>query len=394
MTALKRIISGSTALRRLQCPGSYALEAQMPAPEDSAYAQEGTLLHQQMEYLLDRNEAPDVLHGHVDEDLIQEKIWPAYRAIQEVMQKWQIVDYDLELHYEHKHSAPGCDGTLDFVGKAADGRIVVVDFKFGDGEKVFARENYQLAFYVLGLFENDDDFVRDHPHDFVFTIIQPWRDDETSTIDEWETDARWLEWFRQEERKAYQRILDGDQTLKAGRWCKWCKARPVCPEHNGNLTDFVQQDVADPRVIDSVTLGKLLDMGRQAAEQFKVLEKFAEQEVLAGRLDPPPGHKLVESLGNREWADEALAKNALLGAFGTEAFEKKLKTPAAAERYAKKEGIDFARLFGDLVVRKTRGYRLAPDTDRRPQVTSGPIESTEAKAMPKLRLIKGTKSNE
>jgi len=378
----------------MHCVGSHALEAQMPAPEESPYAREGTLLHEKMEYLLDTGNTPDVLHGEIDEDLIQDKIWPAYRAIQEVMQNWQIVDFDLELHYEHKHSAPGCEGTLDFVGKAATGQVVVADFKFGVGEKIFACENYQLAFYTLGLFENDDDFVRDHPHDFIFVIIQPWRDDESSTIDEWETDARWLEWFRQEERKAYQRILDGDQTLKAGRWCKWCKARPVCPEHNNNLTDFVQQDTSNPRVIDSVTLGKLLEMGRQAAEQYKALEKFAEQEVVAGRLDAPPGHKLVESLGNREWADEALAKNALLGAFGVDAFEKKLKTPSAAEKYAKKEGIDFARQLGDLVVRKSRGFRLVPDKDRRPQVTSGPIESTEAKAMPRLQVVKGTKSNE
>jgi hypothetical protein len=389
MTTPKKIISGSTALRRMHCPGSYQLEAKMPEQDDTSYAAEGTLLHEKMEYLLDTDQTPDVLHGSLDEDLIQNKLWPAYRGIQEVMQTHQILDFDLELKYEHKHTAPGCEGTLDFVGKAADGRVVVADFKFGAGEKVFASENYQLAFYTIGLLENDDEFVKHHPHDYIFVIIQPWRDDETSTIDEWETDAVWLESFRQKERYTYERIRGGEKTLKAGRWCKWCKGRPVCSEHNGNLTDFVQMDVTEPRVMDSVTLGKLLDMGKQAEEQYKVLLKFAEQEVAAGRLDAPAGHKLVESLGNREWVDEAQAKNAMMGVFGVDAFDKKLKTPSAAEKLAKKEGIDFAHKLGDLVVRKTRGYRLVPDTDRRPQVSSGPIDNPEVKAMPKLQVVKG-----
>ena len=85
-----RIVGGSTAKRVIACPGSVALVDKMPPSPSSSYANEGTLLHDTIADVLDKNRPPEAYLGRtyegitLDDDLIERKLRPALAALDEI----------------------------------------------------------------------------------------------------------------------------------------------------------------------------------------------------------------------------------------------------------------------------------------------------------------------
>ena len=63
-----KVVGGSTAKRVIGCPGSVALCATMPPKPSSKYADEGTLLHDAIAQVLDKNVKPESLLGMTYQD--------------------------------------------------------------------------------------------------------------------------------------------------------------------------------------------------------------------------------------------------------------------------------------------------------------------------------------
>lgn len=369
------IIGGSSAERRIHCTGSMALEQQMPEEESSQHALEGTALHDIMYKALDNpdNALPERgksywwsgEEGHVDfsADEMEARFWPAYEAVCELIERHKIEEYDLEVTHAHeKTCGPEVFGTLDFVGWSQDGYVVVADFKFGQGVKVYAQENTQLAFYAVGLWESGVRIT----DKVVFVIIQPWYDESVDTIDEWETSMIWLEVYRQQERKAYLRIIQGDTSLKAGKWCKFCKAAPICPEQQQSLDVYALTSANGPEGMSAMKLAELLNLGEQAVAMHKKVVDYATK--LGERGIEIPGYKVVESLGHRKFADPDLAERVAVQVVGSDAYQPKtLKSPAQLEKACKTRKVSFEPLES-LIVRPSKGGRLVPDTDKRPKI--------------------------
>ena len=62
------LVGGSTAARRIACPGSYQMEAKLPPSvkeASSIYADEGTALHEAMKFILTKNLIVDELEDEV-----------------------------------------------------------------------------------------------------------------------------------------------------------------------------------------------------------------------------------------------------------------------------------------------------------------------------------------
>ena len=84
-----KIVGGSTAKRVINCPGSVALVAEMPPQPSSSYAEEGTLLHDEISRFL----------GDLDyrftcsQELIVDKLKPALDLLDEI-------DPDKTMEYE------------------------------------------------------------------------------------------------------------------------------------------------------------------------------------------------------------------------------------------------------------------------------------------------------
>ena len=81
-----KIVGGSTAKRVIACPGSAALVDTMPPKPSSSYADEGTLLHDTIASILERDVDPYSMVGttYVDsvltEALVDDKLVPAHAA--------------------------------------------------------------------------------------------------------------------------------------------------------------------------------------------------------------------------------------------------------------------------------------------------------------------------
>ena len=368
------IIGGSSAERRSHCTGSAALEDQLPEPETSDFALEGTALHELMYAALTTDTLPKKgkdLWYEVEgqrvlltaEDL-QERFWPAYNAIYDLMEKYQVDEYDMEITYSHTQTCgPEVFGTLDFVGWTADGKTVIADFKFGRGKRVKARENYQLAFYAVGLWEAGQEFVT---NDLVFAIIQPWHDTD-DIVDVWDTTQAWLESYRLQERRAYLRIINDDTALKAGKWCGFCKAHAICPEQQRALESLDQSVASEsiPSGMSPLRLAELLEMGERAVQTQKRLVEFAT--TLGEQGVQIPGYKIVESFGHRKFEDADTAERVAVQLLGTSAYERKLRSPAQLKKACAAEKIDFQPLE-ELITRPSRGGRLVRDEDNRPQI--------------------------
>ena len=132
----------------------------------------------------------------------------------------------IEAKLNYTHIAPGGFGTGDvvIVGRLPDGQgtIHVIDLKSGRGVFVDADHNSQMMLYALGALAAygyiwDIELVR-------MTIVQP-RLDNISTFEcsRAELEA-WGESIKPIARMAYE----GKGEQKAGDWCKFCRAKPVC----------------------------------------------------------------------------------------------------------------------------------------------------------------------
>jgi len=377
MAEHSKIMGGSSAERRINCTGSAALEAQMPPRQKTEWSMQGDALHAVMYRALDEGEhVIGERESYTDEDGdtiligkddLEARFWPAYSAIRALMAKWKVGEYDLELRHDH-HKTAGADvfGTLDFVGRGTgpDGepRVVIADFKFGQGVREHAKESFQLAHYATGLMDNDDPMM-EGVSKLVFAVIQPWRGatDPDTITDEWETDTLWLDLYRSLERRSYLRIVNNQTSLKSGQWCQFCSARPICPEQNQNLEVFVRDaDAAENQRshLSTTKLAELLDKGARAVKQYEALVAHATQLAVSG--ENIPEHKLIESVGHRTWGDPAEAEATLVPKLGSEAYEpRKLRSPAQIEKAAKRLKVSVD--IDGHVVRPSRGPRLVKD---------------------------------
>ena len=110
------------------------------------------------------------------------------------------------------------------VGKLSDGRgaIHVIDFKGGRGVFVEADHNTQMMLYAVGALAAygyiwDIEVIR-------MTIVQP-RLDNISTFECSRAELEdWAESIKPIAKMAYE----GKGEQKAGEWCRFCRAKPMC----------------------------------------------------------------------------------------------------------------------------------------------------------------------
>lgn len=376
MTRHSEIMGGSSAERRIQCPGSAALEASMPRPEVSAEAREGTALHEIIVDILEDTRSPyDVEHGlvrvtHEDgivtelsEDTLREKFWPAYDAVQHTMNKWDVLEYVCELESVHTHLDPKgrVFGTLDIAGRGRDPDTeepvcVIIELKFGSGVRVSPIENLQMGFYASGLIGDADEFA-DEVNKFVFVVVQPWHDGETTQ--HWVTDRAWIKNFDQAASNAVKRIDAKETALKVGRWCQFCKALPVCPAHEQALVQLASKKEVQLSNASAMDLARLLSEAEKVEKFIKALRKHAKEVAESG--GQIPGYKLIEALGNRRWRDIGAAAIAAARAVGEDAWSKKLKTPKQMRLTFGKHGADFSALEKEIE-RPEKGTKLVSDS--------------------------------
>ena len=345
-----KIVGGSTAKRVINCPGSVALVAEMPPQPSSSYAEEGTLLHDEISRFLGDLE----YRFTCSQELIQDKLWPALDLLDEIDPD-KTMEYAVETRVGFGDLLPGVFGSTDLMGRIGN-KAIILDWKFGSGVPVPAEENEQLMFYAAAAMRTPEaKWVFDGATEVELVIIQP------PTIKRWTTTIARIKEFEQTLVRAVKLAQQPDAPLKNGDHCRWCSAKPVCPVMTGAVDRAVAIKMDK---IDVDKIGAYLHNADLLEDWIKDLRALAEEMMKKGK--PVPGWKMVPKRATRSWVKEEDAKAALLQHLKeSEVIETKLVSPAAAEKLLKAQKL---KLPDGLTVAISSGNTIAPESDPRPAV--------------------------
>lgn len=377
MPELHAKLSSSASKRWLGCPGSVKLSEHYPNGS-SIYADEGTIAHGVAEGMISKDDKL-VQKYEVEADKFygeHPELNGTFLEMKMILQPY--VDYVFEEYAEQVHEdeaaqlmteervdlteyIPGGFGTSDVV-ILRQGRLHIIDLKYGKGVSVSAEDNPQLKLYALGTLARFDMLY--DIEDVVMTIYQPRLDNvSTDTIKAKDLYA----WGEEVIKPGAQLALSEDAPVHAGDWCQFCPARYDCKERARDameLQKYLGQMVLSPEEIAEI-LGKI-DRLTKFAEDIKdsALTKALDGEEI-------PGWKVVEGRSIRKYvgSEEEIVRQCE-GAGYDQAllYERKLLTITNMEKLMGKK--QFAEVLGAYVEKPEGKPTLAPESDKRPAITN------------------------
>lgn len=351
------IVGGSTAKRVINCPASVALVAKMPPQIETEHAARGTLLHTAIAKILDgdTNVIGDTYKEQtLTQELYDEKIVPALEALNAIDPE-QVMEYAVESRVGFGDFLPGVFGSTDLLGRIGD-RAIVLDWKFGDGVVVDAEENPQLLFYAAAAMRTPEvEWVFKGAKEIECIIVQP------PMVKRWVTTPARVQEFEQELAYAVRLSSWPSPPMQSGDHCRWCTAKPICPQMTGEVERALKVTLAD---LPKEQIALQLAQADVIEDYLKDLRALALRMLENGQ--PVPGYKLVAKRGTRQWVDEEKATLYFANDMSLpveQIIETKLRSPAQIEKITGKKEFP-----SELVVSVSSGSTLAPDSDPRPAV--------------------------
>lgn len=370
-------LNSSASKRWLNCPGSVRLSEHYPNGS-SIYADEGTIAHSMAEGMIG---ADDVLvkkceveaaafycnHPELNGTFLEMKstLEPYVEYVQEEYAEQLHKDDAAQLMTEERvdlsEYIPGGFGTSDVV-ILRQGRLHIIDLKYGKGVAVSAEDNPQLKLYALGTLARFD-MLYDIKN-VVMTIYQP-RLDNVSTAEIKAADL--YRWGEEVIKPGAQLALKKNAPVHAGDWCQFCPARYDCKERARDameVEEYLGKMVLSPEEISEI-LGKV-DRLTKFADDIKssALSKALEGEEI-------PGWKVVEGRSNRKYSgteEEIVRQCEGAGYESALLYERKLLTITNMEKLMGKK--QFAEVLGAYVDKPAGKPTLAPESDERPALTN------------------------
>nr|DAD69034.1 MAG TPA: PD-(D/E)XK nuclease superfamily protein [Siphoviridae sp. ctFiA6] len=363
------VLSASGAHRWLECTPSARLEEGFE-DRPSSSAKEGTLAHEiaeaklrnafieplpkrsfnsalkaftkREEYQKEMDTLTDEYIGYIKELVLSAPTKPVVRA---------------EVKVDFSKYVPEGFGTADCIIIRGN-TLHIVDFKYGRNVAVHPEDNPQLKLYALGAIEGfgmffDIKIVRMH-------IFQP-RNTEGGGV--FSMDAEDLKAWGESIKPLVDLAYMGAGEQKAGSWCGFCKARPICEKHAEKCRELAALDFKKPELLTHEEIGRILQQAKDVASWAKALEEYALSEVLKG--EDIPGWKAVEGRTSRAWSDMDSAFKKLTDSGISEEilWTKSPLTLAQVEKEIGKK--DFTALVGDMVVTSAGKPTLVPENDKR-----------------------------
>ena len=413
------LLSASSSKQWLNCPPSARLQEGFPN-ESSSYAEEGTFAHSVCEYkvkkyLHERVSRPQSDQWYTEEiDQITDVYAEFVISIIEQMKRNGCEPLVLvEERVNYSHIAPSGFGTADMliVGKDEEGRglLHICDFKTGQGVFVDANHNSQMMLYALGglaaygyIYEIE--IVR-------MSIIQP-RLDNVST---YETTRKELEAWGESIKATAKLAYEGKGEQKAGDWCRFCRAKPVCKACRDEALSLCreefldldvgafseearaspEEDVSDitapytpdksapvfrqPGLVSLDELVSVLPTLNRISSWIEAVFAYISSEAINHGV-PILGYKVVEGRSKRVFTDtKAVVETAVANGY-TDLYKRQLITLTEFEKMMGKKR--FAELLGDYVAKPPGKLALVPDSDPRPPVELNNTPNQEFAVLP------------
>lgn len=354
-------LSPSSAHRWLACPPS-AVAAELYSDKGSPYAYEGTLAHEIAEYVVSGTpvslDDSSVRDAGATEDMM--KCAQGYRDyIQE------LTSADAEVLLEKMVSfadwVPDGYGTCDCIIINED-TMHVIDYKYGKGVEVSAKNNPQTRLYALGAL-HDYGWLYD-VQKIICHIYQP----RLNNISREElTTQELMGWAEKEVKPTAAQASRGEGEYHAGAHCRFCPHAGKCKALQQTCMGYVEHKdftrpiplVTAPELADTLALAPLIRLWLDRAEG-EAMQRLRHGESV-------PGYKLVAGrAGRRKWTDEHQVVELLTNAaYRPEQYTKtELLSPTAMVKALGKKTVQ--ELLSDLIEQPPGNPVIAPETDKRP----------------------------
>ena len=371
MPSQHAFLSPSASHRWLNCTPAPHLEYGVE-DKGSDFALEGTLAHaycarrlKEMLELPHEEEDAEIAELHdrfyakeMDEyvDYYVTTVWQKYL---EASDKTRDAKLLVEVRLDFSKYIPESFGTSDAV-IIADGMMEVIDFKYGKGVKVDAKDNPQMQIYALGAYEAFSDEYR--IESVRMTIVQP-RIDNVSVADI--SIKNLVAWGIRILRPRAYMAYRGEGEQVPGEWCQFCKVKPRCKAIATKSMEIVRR-------FDDKDLLTKEDMENEILPALPVvrtwldgIEKYALDQALSG-VDYE-GYKVVAGRSIRRITDaEAVSDVLSRNGYSTELFLKprELRTIIDLEKLIGRS--KFSELCGEYIDKPQGKPTLVPVTDKRP----------------------------
>ncbi len=417
MPDVHALLSASSSKQWLNCPPSARLQEKFPN-ESSVYAEEGTFAHSVCEYKVKK-----YLHERVSrpqsEEYYSEELEQSTDAyfefvvsiIEEMKQAGCEPLVMVEERVDYSHIAPSGFGTADMViiGHDVDGKGIlhICDYKNGKGVFVDYNHNTQMMLYALGAL-NAYGYI--YPVDIIrMSIIQPRLDNIGTCEMSADELTAWGESIRETARMAFE----GKGEQKAGDWCRFCRAKPVCKACRDEALSLCREEFLDldtgafseearaspdeddmnapytpdrslptfkqPGLISISELAEILPTLNRISSWIESVFAFVSSEAINHAV-PVPGYKVVEGRSKRVFTDtKAVVDTAVANGY-TDLYKQQLISLTEFEKLMGKKR--FAELLGDYVSKPPGKLALVPESDPRPPVDLNDSPDQEFAALP------------
>lgn len=360
------LLSASAAHRWMHCPMSATAEA-AEQDRETDYAQEGTMAHEVAEVIAREDIHPETGRDGFAPEVTQEMLDCGRAYADYIKEKTHSDDAVvlLEQRLDFSPWVPEGFGTGDCL-ILENGRLTVIDYKYGMGVPVSAENNAQMLCYALGAI-NDFGAVYD-VETVEMCIFQP----RINNVSEWVQElTQVLDWANRELKPAADKAYSGKGGYCAGSWCKFCNHAGKCRELSKVCTTTVEM-YGKKRKVENLAPWEIDDILRQQPMielWLKRVSEIAVQKLMAG--EDIPGQKLVEGRSTRKWENPITVQQELAKVLSANAFmtAPELMSPAALEKSIGKKRV--AELVGDLIVKAVGKISVAPVEDKRPAYMPG-----------------------
>lgn len=369
-------LSASGAKKWINCPGSIQLEENFE-DKPSQFAEEGTNAHALGEAKIrlatkeyNRTKYHNAIRNlEITEDM--EDYAESYKnyvieRYNSALQKTPDAILMLEQRLDFSKYVPDGFGTGDAV-IIAEGKLEIIDLKYGKGVEVSAVDNPQLRLYALGAYEAFDML---YGFDTVeMTIYQPRLDNISS---ENISVAELLEWG--ESVKKVAQLANDDSVIEcvAGKHCDtgFCKARPVCRAYAEERQKMAVYDFKPPAMLTVAEIADIIEQSASLEKWAKLVCDYALEQAYKHGVEYP-GYKVVEGRSNRKYSktDSEIAKILTDNGYQeSDILVHKLKGITDIEKLLGKK--TFAEVLGSYVVKPPGKPTLVCSEDKRPAINS------------------------
>lgn len=363
------MLSASSSHRWLVCTPSMRLEQTLPEEVDSSWAAEGTRAHGLAERKLRKILRQTKRIRHEDDEEM-ERCTDTY--VDFVEEEWNVLKAKtkdaallIEQMLEFDDYVPDGYGTADAV-ILSDTVLEVIDFKYGKGVPVNAKENPQLRLYALGAYLS---FHTVFEFTEVKTVIyQPRLDlitSETISVDDL------LKWGEEYVKPRAKMAYAGEGEYVVGDHCRFCKAAAICRARAEEAFKVIDHEQVDPPLLDDSEIPDILDKIPNAESWIEAIKAYARTKAVQEGVKWR-GYKLVEARTQRRITDQIAASNAMEDAgYDKEDFTNtKLKGLTDLQKLLGKR--KFEEILGGYIEKPKGDPTLVPESDKRPEYN--PVE--------------------